>query len=100
MLKSSGAAGIIHKGNGVQVIYGPSVTVVKSNLDDYLATAPDDPIPAVQPPEAKPAGKKPKSAGGQKEIRLYAPLTGKIVPLDQVEDEVFSQEILGPGHGH
>ena len=97
MLKSSGAAGIIHKGNGVQVIYGPSVTVVKSNLDDYLATAPDDPIPAVQPPEAKPAGKKPKSAGGQKEIRLYAPLTGKIVPLDQVEDEVFSQEILGRG---
>lgn len=36
LLKSTGAAGIIHKGNGVQIIYGPKVTVIKSNLEDYL----------------------------------------------------------------
>ena len=32
MLKASGASGVIHKGNGVQVIYGPKVSVIKSNL--------------------------------------------------------------------
>lgn len=36
VLKSTGASGVIHKGNGVQVIYGPNVTVIKSNLEDYL----------------------------------------------------------------
>ncbi len=36
VLKASGAAGVIKKGNGVQVIYGPRVTVIKSNLEDYL----------------------------------------------------------------
>ena len=30
------AAGVIHKGDGVQVIYGPRVTVIKSELEDYI----------------------------------------------------------------
>ena len=42
MLKSTGASGVVHKGNGVQVIYGPRVTVIKSNLEDYLETAPNE----------------------------------------------------------
>lgn len=42
LLKSTGASGVIHKGNGVQIIYGPRVTVIKSNLEDYLLTAPDE----------------------------------------------------------
>ena len=41
VLKATGASGVVHKGNGVQVIYGPNVTVIKSNLEDYLETAPD-----------------------------------------------------------
>ena len=36
ILKSSGASGVIKKGQGVQVIYGPKVTVIKSNLETYL----------------------------------------------------------------
>ena len=42
LLKSTGASGVIHKGNGVQIIYGPNVTVVKSNLEDYLENALDE----------------------------------------------------------
>lgn len=38
LLKMSGASGVIKKGSGVQVIYGPRVTVIKSNLEDYLDT--------------------------------------------------------------
>ena len=36
LLRQSGASGIIKSGSGVQVIYGPRVTVIKSNLEDYL----------------------------------------------------------------
>lgn len=36
LLKQTGAAGVIKKGEGVQVIYGPRVTVIKSDLEDYM----------------------------------------------------------------
>ena len=36
LLKQSGAAGVIRKGSGVQVIYGPQVSVIKSELEDYM----------------------------------------------------------------
>ncbi len=38
VLKQSGCAGIIKKGNGVQVIYGPRVTVIKSELEEYMSS--------------------------------------------------------------
>ena len=36
VLKESGAAGVIKKGTGVQVIYGPQVSVIKSELEDHI----------------------------------------------------------------
>ena len=42
ILKSAGAAGIIIKGEGVQIIYGPNVNIVKTNLEDYLPDVPDE----------------------------------------------------------
>ncbi|MGL5548481.1 MAG: PTS transporter subunit EIIC [Culicoidibacterales bacterium] len=36
MLKGTGAAGLVKSGNGVQVIYGPRVSVIKSNIEEYL----------------------------------------------------------------
>ena len=38
LLKKSGAAGVIRKGGGVQVVYGPQVSVIKSELEDYMRT--------------------------------------------------------------
>ena len=35
-LKQSGAAGVIRKGGGVQVVYGPQVAVIKSELEEYM----------------------------------------------------------------
>ena len=37
-LRESGAAGVIRKGGGVQVVYGPQVSVIKSELEDYIKT--------------------------------------------------------------
>ncbi len=38
VLKSSGAAGVIRRGNGIQVVYGPQVSVIKSELEEYMKT--------------------------------------------------------------
>lgn len=32
----------MHKGQGVQIIYGPRVTVIKSDLEDYLASVTEE----------------------------------------------------------
>lgn len=37
LLKKSGASAVIKSGSGIQVIYGPRVTVIKSNLEDYIS---------------------------------------------------------------
>ena len=36
LLKASGARGVIRRGGGVQVVYGPQVSVIKSELEDYM----------------------------------------------------------------
>ncbi len=38
ILRDSGASGVIHKGKGVQIIYGPRVTVIKSELEEYIGS--------------------------------------------------------------
>ena len=35
-LKQSGAAGVIRRGTGIQVVYGPQVAVIKSELEEYM----------------------------------------------------------------
>lgn len=40
LLKATGAVGVIKKGQGIQVIYGPNVTVIKANLEHFLEHAP------------------------------------------------------------
>ena len=41
LLKQTDSRGIVKKGQGVQVIYGPHVTVIKAKLEEYLETAPN-----------------------------------------------------------
>ena len=88
VLKTTGAAGVIKKGNGVQVIYGPKVTVIKSNLEDYLqSSASDAPVEPV----------KEETANAIAAHKVYAPIEGKAVALEEVGDGVFSSGMLGKG---
>lgn len=98
LLKQSGASGVIHKGNGVQVIYGPQVSVIKSNFEDFLDSPDSDRIDDIQISGDAPAPA-PKGGGtaAAKDIVLAAHLNGTVVPLEKVEDDVFSQKILGDG---
>ena len=94
VLKASGASGVICKGNGVQVVYGPKVAVIKAKLEDYLENAPKTPAAAAAPaPAAAPAA----PAAAAKDTMLAACLTGTVVPLAEVKDEAFASGALGDG---
>lgn len=99
VIRATGASGVIHKGKGVQIIYGPNVTVVKSNLEDYLATAPDtlmkaDETTAVKEEEGKKDKKEQKII---KTITISSPVNGKAADLSTAPDEAFAARMMGDG---
>ncbi|MGN0707784.1 MAG: glucose PTS transporter subunit IIA [Faecalibacterium sp.] len=96
LLRSSGASGVIHKGNGVQVVYGPQVAVIKSNLVDFMETAAADTVGMSAAPAPAPAAA-PAEKKAAKAAALSAHLTGKVVPLAEVSDEAFASGALGDG---
>ena len=94
VLKASGASGVICKGNGVQVVYGPKVAVIKAKLEDYLENAPKTPAATAAPaPATAPAA----PAAAAKDTVLSACLNGTVVPLADVKDEAFASGALGDG---
>lgn len=94
VLKASGASGVICKGNGVQVVYGPKVAVIKAKLEDYLENAPKTPAATAAPaPATAPA----TPAAAAKDTVLSACLNGTVVPLADVKDEAFASGALGDG---
>lgn len=78
-LTESGAKGIVKKGNGVQIIYGPHVSVIKSNLEEYLDHG------AIE-----------DAATEVKEV-IYAPCKGRVGVLSETPDDTFAKEMLGKG---
>ena len=94
VLKASGASGVICKGDGVQVVYGPKVAVIKAKLEDYLENAPKTPAAtAIPAPATAPAA----PAAAAKDTVLSACLNGTVVPLADVKDEAFASGALGDG---
>lgn len=83
VLKSTGASEVIHKGNGVQVIYGPNVTVIKSNLEDYLD--------AIDENAEGDEGKVVKS------VIISSPVTGTAAGIEEAPDEAFAGKMMGDG---
>ena len=94
VLKASGASGVICKGDGVQVVYGPKVAVIKAKLEDYLENAPKTPAATAAPALAT-APTAPAAAA--KDTVLSACLNGTVVPLAEVKDEAFASGALGDG---
>ncbi len=99
LLKSTGASGVVHKGNGVQVIYGPRVTVIKSNLEDYLETAPDEEVTVSPEEPVQEGGEEKKETAGKvvESITIYSPVNGQAADLAEVPDEAFAGRMMGDG---
>ncbi len=94
-LKQSGASGVIHKGLGVQIIYGPQVSVIKSKFDDYMESPESDAVVA----DVVIDREEPEKASSKKlkPTTLCAFASGKSIELGKVKDEAFSSEALGKG---
>ena len=83
LLKQSGSRGVILKGTGIQVIYGPQVAVLKTNLEAFLQTSAADQVSS-------------QVSSGEE---IKSPMNGTVIPLSEVPDAVFSSEMLGKGFG-
>lgn len=117
LLKSTGASGVVHKGNGVQIIYGPRVSVIKSNLEDYLETAPDEEFTAggndvdatahagvdtnvdggTNAGVAENANTSSAEATVVETIVISSPITGLAADLSTTPDEAFAGKMMGDG---
>ena len=86
LLKSTGASGVVHKGNGVQIIYGPRVTVIKSNFEEYLEHVDEK------------MGEDDGEETGEK-IEIASPVTGMAVTVSEIPDEGFASGAMGDGAG-
>ena len=100
LLRSTGASGVIHKGSGIQIVYGPHVTVIKSNLEDYLETAPDveytkDNIDSME--ETKEVQEEHREEKVTKTITVSSPITGIAADLATAPDEAFGGRMRGDG---
>ena len=106
LLKQSGSRGVILKGKGIQVIYGPQVAVLKTNLEAFLQTAAAD---QVKPEDFTGISGKTNDENTnieatveKKQISekvIKSPMNGTVIPLSEVPDAVFSSEMLGKGFG-
>lgn len=116
-LRLTGASGVVHKGNGVQIIYGPKVSVIKSNFEEYLNS--DSAIEIVESKEKrennksqkdetkeeineeKEEDKNKKISGEEKKIKetfiIASPMTGKATKLENAKDEAFASGMIGDG---
>lgn len=95
LLRETGASGVICKGQGVQVVYGPRVSNIKSDLEAYLASPESDKAEAAGASAAA-AEATPAAASG-KTIVIASPLSGRVIPLEEVADGVFSEKMVGDG---
>lgn len=93
-LKASGAKGVIQKGPNVQVIYGPQVTVIKADLEEYISS-PASAVPTDS--AALSTGKKAVDSPAVFSAMICSPATGTAMDLSQVKDGMFSEGIMGPG---
>lgn len=102
VLKATGAAGVVKAGTGVQVIYGPRVTLIKSNLEEYLERsnvedAYGDMLAAGQIDGSAKLEDEGKVELGESRMEILSPANGDLLDLSEVPDDVFSQKLMGEG---
>ncbi|WP_320958765.1 glucose PTS transporter subunit IIA, partial [Enterocloster asparagiformis] len=105
-LKATGAVGVIKKGQGVQVIYGPNVTVIKAELEGYLEQAGDESeeVQGAAPGNAnRQCGRADGQSVGQANQPparhiLCSPFNGTAAPITEAPDEAFSSKMMGDGY--
>lgn len=109
LLKSTGAVGVIVKGQGIQIIYGPQVTVIKSELEAYLAEKHEEDTAeatdGVENMGTKVTAETEASVNlaeskniAENVHKLYSPFQGVLKPITEAPDEAFASKAMGDGY--
>lgn len=109
LLKSTGAVGVIVKGQGIQIIYGPQVTVIKSELEAYLAEEHEEDTAETTDgaenmgtkvtAETEAAVNLAESKNIAENVhKLYSPFQGVLKPITEAPDEAFASKAMGDGY--
>ena len=109
LLKSTGAVGVIVKGQGIQIIYGPQVTVIKSELEAYLAEEHEEDtaeatdgaenIGTKVTAETEASVNLAESKNIEENVhKLYSPFQGVLKPITEAPDEAFANKAMGDGY--
>ena len=111
-LLATGAAAVVANGDGVQVVYGPEVTVIHARLQDYIAqiisasssTADNSAaVPTTSAEVSNPAVSAETKDSDNLSVAdaitdiVYAPCNGTVIPLKEINDGVFSEGYIGEG---
>lgn len=111
-LLATGAAAVVANGDGVQVVYGPEVTVIHARLQDYIAqiipasssTADNSAaVPTTSAKVSNPAVSAEAKDSNNLSVAdaitdiVYAPCNGTVIPLKEINDGVFSEGYIGEG---
>lgn len=112
MLLATGAAAVVANGDGVQIVYGPEVTVIHARLQDYIAqiisasssTADNSAaVPTTSAEVSNPAVSAEAKDSDNLSVAdaitdiVYAPCNGTVIPLKEINDGVFSEGYIGEG---
>lgn len=100
-LSATGASGVIKKGQGVQIIYGPRVSVIKSNLEDYMdrnisEDLSDDDYFANSTNSAVEASGE-NGASNEATVVISSPMAGLVRNIQEAPDEAFAGKMMGDG---
>ncbi|WDF05506.1 glucose-specific PTS transporter subunit IIBC [Shouchella hunanensis] len=98
-LKNLGAAGVLEVGDNIQAIFGPRSETIKGQMQDIMAgktprtveRKPDDEVNK-QVEKAQP-----EALQQEQESTMASPMTGKLLPISEVPDQVFAEKMMGDG---
>lgn len=87
-LKELGASGVMEVGNNIQAIYGPVSDTIRGQMQDII----DGKAPRKQvEPEKNSPNVRIES------LDIASPMTGEVMAITEVPDQVFSQKMMGDG---
>ncbi len=96
-LNRSGSKGIIRKGNGIQIIYGPQVSIIKSNFEEYVQDCAQKGIEFEDnaAPYEETEEKERNCVYGHG--KLVSPADGVVKSMKEARDEAFASCAMGNG---
>ncbi|WP_226683260.1 glucose-specific PTS transporter subunit IIBC [Sutcliffiella horikoshii] len=96
-LKKLGAAGVMQIDRNIQAIFGPRSETIKGQIQDILSgkTPVKQEVATTTEKESADAGAVATSTSA--EFNVVMPMTGKLLPISEVPDKIFSQKMMGDG---